>query len=83
MIGDIGELLARRRMNFQRMIPTDGIDKELREKRMDLANVKKLIADLRAIDVPNDGNCLFYALGVGLRKKYVNHRTYRENFIGM
>lgn len=34
------------------------------------------------IDVPDNGNCLFYALGVGLRKSMLIILTYKKNYSG-
>jgi hypothetical protein len=38
----------------------------------------KVVVKPTVIDVPDNGNCLFYALAVGLRKKYMNNTAIQE-----
>jgi hypothetical protein len=38
----------------------------------------KVVAEPKAINVPDNGNCLLYAIGIGLRKKYADYPTVQE-----
>lgn len=39
---------------------------------------QKITATLGLINVPDDGNCLFYSLAIGLKKKQADNRTVQE-----